>query len=129
MLVNVIQLRSVSSDAGHPVIAHDDPRRLHETGLNGVAVTLEITYPDGTVTTLTTVTENDSSGNPGWYSFPNLLQDEDYNGDTATTPEPTFTISVDETQAALNGYSPTTADVNGNGNDLEDSENFAGVPA
>lgn len=58
-----------------------------EPGLPGVTVTLTITYPNGVVTTITTITDDD-----GYYSFENLLLDEDYNG--IGTDEPTFTISV-----------------------------------
>ncbi|MCB0045885.1 MAG: discoidin domain-containing protein [Caldilineaceae bacterium] len=118
-----------------------------ETGLNGVTVQLTIVYPgqdgdintagDNSTTVLTTLTKDDASGNPGWYSFDNLLLDEDYNGigqaiDNDGNPagdEPTFTISVDPDQAALDGYVPTDANVNNNNNDKEDSDDFAGVTA
>jgi uncharacterized repeat protein (TIGR01451 family) len=104
-----------------------------ETGLNDVQVTLTIEYPDGTEVTVVTLTENDEDGNPGFYEFPNLLLDEDYNmgtdGDPATDGLPRYTISVEETQDALTGFMATTADVNGNADDLEDSDSFDGVVA
>ena len=101
-----------------------------ETGVNGVEVTLTITYPDATVVTLVTVTQNDASGNPGFYEFPNLLLDEDFNGDGSGS-EPSYSISVSTSQDALTSanYAPTVTDVNSNGNDLEDSDNFSGVSA
>jgi hypothetical protein len=55
-----------------------------EPGIDGVVVTLVITYPNGTTTTLKTLTGDDPSTTGttehGWYSFGNLLQDEDYDG-------------------------------------------------
>ena len=53
-------------------------------------VTLTITYPNGDVTTVNTVTD----GN-GAYSFDNLLLDEDYNGTGtpgAVATQPTYEI-------------------------------------
>lgn len=104
-----------------------------ESGINGVLVTLTVEYPDGTTTTLKTLTTNDANGNPGFYEFPNLLLDEDYNTGTTGTPSvddlPKFTISVDANQSALTGLAPTTTDVNSNGNDKEDSDNNTGVVA
>ena len=74
-----------------------------EPGIPGFQVELTITYPDGTVVTVTTVTDSN-----GYYSFGNLLLDEDYNigtaGDPATTGLPKHTISV----APPPGYTPTT---------------------
>ena len=68
-----------------------------EGGLVGVKVTLQITYPDGTVVNL--VTETDANG---YYSFKNLLLDEDFDGvGTFATPgvgggnEPAFVVKVD----------------------------------
>ncbi|MEM6697518.1 MAG: SdrD B-like domain-containing protein, partial [Bacteroidota bacterium] len=113
-----------------------------ETGLNGVEVTLDIEYPDGTMVTLVTITMNDADGNPGFYEFPNLLLDEDYNqgagsngaDPTTVTPSgntPKYVISVDPNQMILtdNGYVETTTDVNTNGNDLEDADPLSGVLA
>ncbi|MEM9888237.1 MAG: T9SS type A sorting domain-containing protein, partial [Bacteroidota bacterium] len=83
--------------------------------------------------TLVTTTMNDANGNPGFYEFPNLLLDEDYNtgatADPAAEGQPLYTISVDPNQTILtdNGFVPTMTDVNAN--DLEDSDDFAGVVA
>ncbi|MEM7194885.1 MAG: SdrD B-like domain-containing protein, partial [Pseudomonadota bacterium] len=61
-----------------------------EPGIGGVEVQLTITYPDGTETVLTTVTDPG-----GVYNFGNLLLDEDFNGDTSDgTDEPTFEVVV-----------------------------------
>ena len=59
-----------------------------ELGIAGVKVELTITYPDATVVTVVTVTDSN-----GYYSFGNLLLDEDFNGE-AVAPEPTHSISV-----------------------------------
>lgn len=74
----------------------DGIQDLGEPGIIGVEVTLEITYPDGTVVTLTTVTDAN-----GEYSFDNLLLDEDFDGvGTSATPgvgggdEPAFVVKV-----------------------------------
>ena len=51
-----------------------------ELGLNGVKVTLTILYPNGTTTTMSTITGDDPSTagvQTGWYSFGTLLLDED----------------------------------------------------
>ncbi|MEM6696951.1 MAG: SdrD B-like domain-containing protein, partial [Bacteroidota bacterium] len=104
-----------------------------ETGINDVEVKLTIEYPNGDMVTVVTTTEDDADGNPGFYDFPNLLADEDYNMGSmgAPTSLPQFTISVDENQTAftLANLSPTLTDVNANGNDLEDSDDFDGVVA
>lgn len=60
-----------------------------ETGIAGVTVTLTITYPNNVTTTVTTVTNSD-----GYYSFENLLLDENYDGVGPATAEPTYTITV-----------------------------------
>ncbi|MEM7537447.1 MAG: SdrD B-like domain-containing protein [Chloroflexota bacterium] len=100
-----------------------------ETGLNGIEVMLTIGYPNGTNITVTTMTANDSSGNPGWYSF-NVQLDEDFNGDTSDgNADPTYTIAVDTNQSALSGYTTTQVNVNSNSNDLEDSDDYNGVTA
>ena len=90
-----------------------------EPGLANTAVNLIITFPDTTTITLTTLTDND-----GFYQFPNLLQDEAYNGD-GIGPEPTFTVTV-ETPV---GYQPSPTDVNSNADDLQDSDDPDGVAA
>jgi protocatechuate 3,4-dioxygenase beta subunit len=67
-----------------------------EPGIDGVLMQLQITYPDGTITVLKTIT-GDNLDTPdveaGWYRFSNLLQDEHYNG-VNMTPTPTFETSV-----------------------------------
>ena len=78
----------------------------NESGIGGVEVTMDITYPNGTVITLVTLTSDgatdvDGDGviDPlGFYSFGNLLIDEDYNGD-GSGAEPSYEISVDQTSA------------------------------
>ena len=84
----------------------DGIQQAGEPGLGGVEVTMDITYPDGTVITLVTLTSDgtqdvDGDGviDPiGFYSFGNLLIDEDYNGDGAGA-EPSYDVSVDLTSA------------------------------
>ncbi len=49
-----------------------------ETGIDSVRVTLTITATDDTVVSFSTLTGPDPvNGTPGWYSFGNLLVDED----------------------------------------------------
>ncbi len=104
-----------------------------ESGINNIVVTLTIDYQNGTTTILKTLTKNDANGNPGFYEFPNLLLDEDYNTGTSGTPSvddlPKFTISINSNQSALTGFVATTKDVNSNGNDKEDSDDKDGVVA
>lgn len=89
-----------------------------ETGIPGVVVILTITWPNsGGTTTLMTVTDG-----AGYYSFDNLLLDEDLDG--AGAGEPTFVVSV---ATAPNGYAATLA--NQGGNDAVDSDDPAGVTA
>jgi uncharacterized repeat protein (TIGR01451 family) len=84
-------------------------------GISNVVVTLAISYPNGTTSLVSTVT--DASG---YYSFGNLLVDEDLDG--AGGGEPTYSISV----ATPAGYlvSPLNATSEG-----LDSDNPAGEPA
>ncbi len=96
-----------------------------EMPIEGAVVTLEVTYPDGTTATITDVTDA-----TGYYLFENLLFDEDYDGTgTYAAPgvgggdEPYYELSV----ATPAGKEPTVIDVNGNGNDAEDSEDPAGT--
>jgi hypothetical protein len=109
---------------GNRVWSDDNSNGVQDTGevgISGVRVTLTITYPGGVITTLNTLTNND-----GYYSFSNLLLDEDHNGD-GTGAEPTFVISVDTAQPNLTGYTVTLIDAGGN--DFRDSDNPAGVTA
>jgi uncharacterized repeat protein (TIGR01451 family) len=67
-----------------------------EPGIDGVLMQNQITYPDGTITILKTLTGDDpdtSAVEQGWYRFSNLLQDEHYNG-VNMAPTPAFEISV-----------------------------------
>ncbi len=117
-----------------------------ETGINNVVVQLTITYPgpngaigggDDTVTTIRTVTGDDPSTTGttevGWYSFANLLQDEDYNGaNSAALGEPTFSIAVvtQPGSGALTNFAKTNTDQGSGGSqDLLDSDNHDGVSA
>ena len=104
-----------------------------EVGIDGVEVELTVTYPDNTVVTLTTKTgDNPDTGmvETGWYSFDNLLTDEGFNGTTAdSSEEPTYEISVDANQPALNPYLPSTVDASSATNDLNDSDDHTGVTA
>ncbi len=103
-----------------------------EVGINGVTVTLEIRYPgqdgalntaDDTVTTLTTLTQTEPGGTrDGWYSFGNLLQDEDYNGVATYGTEPGHTITV----TLPTGYSSSPT---GAGTPTTDSNNPTGTGA
>jgi hypothetical protein len=111
---------------GNRVWADDNNNGLQDTGepgISGIVVNLTIAYPGGGSVTVSTITNND-----GYYSFANLLLDEDYNGD-GVAPEPTFTITVNTAQANLTGYTVTIIDVSSNGQDLRDSDNPAGVVA
>lgn len=99
-----------------------------ESGLNSIEVQLIIAYPNGTSITVTAVTTDDLNGDPGYYSFGNLLLDEDYN-DAGGASEPTFTISVDPVQAVLASYVPTLVDVAGGTDNLNDSDDHSGVAA
>lgn len=89
-----------------------------EPAIEGVEVKLKITYPDGTVVTIA-----DSTDANGHYAFHNLMLDEDYNGAGTYGTEPTYNICV----TTPTGYMTTIIDVNTNGNDLEDSDDPAGV--
>jgi len=67
---------------------YDGIQDVGEAGIPGVVVTLTITWPNGAGTTvLKTVTDAN-----GYYSFDNLLLDEDLDG--TGTGEPTYAISV-----------------------------------
>jgi len=60
---------------------------LGESGIAGAVVKLTVTYPNGTTTVVSTLTDDD-----GYYSFANLLLDEDY--DVAGSNRPSYSISV-----------------------------------
>ncbi len=92
-----------------------------EPGLANVRVTLTITYPNGDVIEMHTLTDEN-----GRYRFANLLVDERYAettlGDPAVEGLPRFTVSVDSTQAILvgDGYDPTLVGAGDGENDSRD---------
>ena len=100
-----------------------------EPGIDGLKVTLTIFYPDGTTHTVFTITGDDPNTpgvQHGWYSFGNLLLDEDYATSTTGTPtpnHPVYRISV----PTGGGYNPTL--VNQGSNDMLDSDPHSGVDA
>jgi len=75
-----------------------------EDGIPGAIVKLTITYPNGVTTVITTVTDE-----YGYYSFENLLLDEDYNG--IGSGQPTYTIAVTPPNAFM---TPSPAGVGSN---------------
>ena len=107
-----------------------------DSGIEGVTVFLDIVYPDGTTTTLQTVTDSD-----GLYEFPNLLLDEDFNGIGAAYgvggDEPSHTIRVDKTTLPeglvstwpVRGSNVDTTDVGGNTTDEDDVDMGSDDPA
>jgi len=107
-----------------------------DSGLEGVTVFLDIVYPDGTTTTLQTVTDSD-----GLYEFSNLLLDEDFNGIGTTYgdggDEPSHIVRVDENTLPaglvstwpVRGSNTDTTDVGGNATDEEDVDMGSDNPA
>ncbi len=101
-----------------------------DPGIDGVRVILTITYPNGAVTTVTTVTGDDPATpavtEKGWYSFANLLLDENYRTSSgAATPganQPAYTIAV-ETPA---NYTPTLVNATGS-TTMNDSDLHTGT--
>ncbi|MEM0993358.1 MAG: SdrD B-like domain-containing protein, partial [Bacteroidota bacterium] len=103
----------------------DGIQDIGEQGIEGVAVTLDITYPNGDMVTVVTTTDMD-----GFYEFPNLLLDEDYNGEGPN--EPSYIISVDANNQdgigePLAGFLATLTDQGTN--DLIDADDVEGVAA
>ena len=125
----------------------NDPNGIQEAGeagIDGVLVELEIVYPgaDGIVgsadditVTLVTVTGDDPSTpavEQGWYSFGNLLLDEDFSGDGSTS-EPSYTLRVVDSNydagGALEGMWQTNLWRGGNTNlDADFPTGTAGQP-
>jgi hypothetical protein len=66
---------------------NDGIQDVGETGIAGVVVQLTIIWPNASTTIVKTVTDAD-----GYYSFDNLLLDENFDG--VGSPEPTYTISI-----------------------------------
>lgn len=89
-----------------------------ETGIENVLVTLEIDYNGDGTAEIAIVDTTDATGH---YSFDNLLLDEDY----AASGTVKYTVSV----ATPFSYTPTTTDVNTNGNDQQDADDPTGVAA
>lgn len=92
-----------------------------EAGIAGVAVTMTVSYANGDTVTMVTTTDAD-----GFYSFGNLLLDEDHASSTAGTPnanQPVYTISV----ATPTDYEPTLIDQGAN--DMVDSDDHSGIDA
>jgi hypothetical protein len=98
-----------------------------EPGIDGVEVTLTVKYANGVTNVFKTLTGDDPSTpavEQGWYSFGNLLLDEDHASSKTGAPtaaQPVYTISV----ATPAGYAPTLVDQGVN--DMVDSDNHAGV--
>ena len=96
------------------------------SGIDGVLVTLTITYPDNTQVEVAVRTA--SVPNPGAYNFCNLLMDEDYRvaSGTLATPapgQPAFGIRVDTLDRFTGQVDAPTA------TDLTDSDQHTGVAA
>jgi protocatechuate 3,4-dioxygenase beta subunit len=105
-----------------------------ESGFDGVPVQLVVTYPNGATTTLKVVTGDNptqAGAQQGWYSFCNLLLDEDYRlGSSAGAPAPNQPAHVISVPEAPTGYSPTRiggADGDETTGPLNDSNNHAGT--
>jgi protocatechuate 3,4-dioxygenase beta subunit len=112
----------------------DSLQDVGELGLNGVTLQLAISWPAGGNTTLKVATGDNpkqSGTQAGWYSFCNLLQDEDYPIGSSTmapaTNQPAHVLSVASAPA---GYAPTGiggADSDEGTVPLDDSNNHAGT--
>jgi uncharacterized repeat protein (TIGR01451 family) len=87
-----------------------------ELGIPGIVVELTITWPNSATTVIRTTT--DASG---FYSFGNLLLDENYDG-VGETGEPTYSLRI------VTPY-PGTASPTGAGTAATDSNNPAGTTA
>ena len=103
-----------------------------EEAIDGVTVTLQISYPDGTVVVLTTVSGDDPSTaavEQGWYSFGNLLLDEDFNmgsgAANAASGLPGFEISAE----TPDGYTEAKINVAAATDDKNDSDDHDGTAA
>jgi len=97
-----------------------EPSTNNEPGIEGITVTLTITYPTtggDTVITLVTVT-----GDGGYYSFDNLLLDEDFDG--AGGSEPQYTISI----SPIPGLTSVTAGLGDGKNDSDDQNGAVAQP-
>jgi hypothetical protein len=102
-----------------------------EPGLDGVSVTLTITYPNGSAVTLKTTTAA-----AGAYSFANLLLDENFDGVGATYgsggAEPAHVITVTTPTGFASTYDngpDATGIGNGTDNNADNSAGEPGFPA
>ncbi len=96
-----------------------------ERGIPNVKVTLTIAYPNGLSTILATYTDAD-----GYYSFGNLLLDEDYDGVGAN--EPTYTVVVtmpSGLQSTYAGIPDPEGPGNGIDNNSDDPSGTAAFPS
>ncbi|MBV6395470.1 MAG: hypothetical protein HFACDABA_01046 [Anaerolineales bacterium] len=88
---------------------NDGVQDANEPGIGGVTVTLNITYPNGNVTTYSVQTDAN-----GLYNFGNLLLDENHDG--AGGGEPTYALTFSTppgTAASPTGQGTTSTDSNG----------------
>lgn len=92
----------------------DGVKDAGEPGIEGVVVTLTITYPNTDVATIYTTT-----GTDGVYSFGNLMLDENYDG--AGGSEPTYAVSV----SAPPGTSASPENAGGNSDQIDDDSDGA----
>ena len=90
----------------------DGVQDTNEPGIEGITVTLTITYPNGDTATLVTATDKN-----GLYSFGNLLLDESFNSGDAGVGTPTYTISVGTPPSMTS--SPENATAPGNDDQID----------
>lgn len=125
--------------AGNLVWKDENANGIHDTGDTGIkdiTVYLDITYPNGTLVTIQTVTDAD-----GFYHFANLLLDENHNGISSTTygnggDEPLHSIRVESSSipAGLSSIYPTrvkntdSTTVGGTIADDEETDNGSDAP-
>lgn len=76
-----------------------------EVGIPNVTVILTITYPDGTIVIVQTVTDSN-----GFYSFGNLLLDEDHDGTGAGEPSYVLTVPIPDSMYSTGADSSGTDD-------------------
>ena len=89
-----------------------------EPGIPMVPVTLEITYPNGDIITVTTLTDG-----AGFYSFDNLLADDSYQGgEDGDLTEPSYEITVGSVaDGYFSTYDSGNADLLSIGNGTDDN--------
>ncbi|MGB1249580.1 MAG: SdrD B-like domain-containing protein [Candidatus Promineifilaceae bacterium] len=111
-------------------INYDGVQDAGEFGINNLTTTLKIDYPDGTTITVSMLTGDNpatAAVERGWYSFANLLIDEDYAASTGTSTasgtQPALTLSVDTARYTITKLDDAAA------TDMTDADNPAGVAA